>query len=62
MVAIAIPVKSVDEGMLKYSKISRPEAKPAPMTKPINTEDMLMICFMKIAPFVGWGFCVAKLG
>ena len=51
MAAITRPVQSVCEGMLKYSKISRPEAKPAPITRPMKTDEMLRICFIRVITF-----------
>ncbi len=37
--------------MLKYSKISLPEANPAPITRPINTAEILMTSFIIILSF-----------
>ena len=45
-VARIIPKELERDGMLKYSKISRPEAKPAPMTSPIYTKAMPSACFI----------------
>ena len=52
MDAMTGPVQSVCEGMLKYSKISRPEANPAPITRPIKTDEMLRICFIRTMTFL----------
>ena len=46
--AKTIPVKSWREERLKYSKISLPDANPAPITSPMYTAAMLKVFFIII--------------
>jgi len=47
--AVMIPKREPFPGRVKYSKISLPEAKPAPITSPINTAHKLRIFFTIVA-------------
>ena len=50
--ARTMPVTSVLPARLKYSNISRPEAKPAPITSPIKTDETSNTFFNITNPFM----------
>ena len=52
--ASTIPVQSRTELRLKYSKISRPEANPAPMTSPIYTNAVSNVVFNVLPPHTSY--------